>query len=314
MIIVLTGDNSFAIRQTLQRLIAENGQLLERFEASDINTSQLTDLVQGQSLFSQQRLVVIDQASADKALWSSLKDVLPNADDDTTLILVERAPDKRTATYKWLQKNAQLIDHPWWKGTESGRAEKWLEQYAKEFNLDLSREMRREMVSRATRAGDDGKPIIDQQQLANAVEQLQYSSNAVSLDDIDAVLAPSSHENVFELLAAALRREPDTVQTMLDNLSQNEDGHRVMGLLASQITNLVALTLAEDTVSVDQIASDTGTHPFALRQLARYANQLSKSELTDIVSAVAEADERLKKGQAEPWLLIRTAMLKISNK
>lgn len=314
MIVVLTGSNNFALRQTLKKLIADHGGEAERFEASDLETPQLVDLLQGQSMFSVNRLIIVDGASQQKSLWSGLKDILPKTSDDTTLILVETAPDKRTATYKLLQKNAQVIDHSWWKGGETGAAEKWLMSFAEQNQLEMPRDLAREMVSRATRAGDDGKAIIDQQQLANAVLQLSNLSGEVTNDHLDAVLAPGTHENIFELLAAALRRETTVVQTMVDNLSQTEDGHRAMGLLVSQLTNLTALTLADDARSIDQVAADIGAHPFALRQLVRFARQLSKSELTSIVQAIADADEQLKRSQADPWLLIRNALLTISRK
>lgn len=312
MIVVLTGSNSFALRQTLRRLVVDSGVEPERFEASDIETSQLVDLLQGQSLFSEQRIVIIDGADQEKSLWSKFKDVLGDVNPDTTLVLIANSPDKRTATYKWLQKNAKLVDHPLWRGSDTGSAKKWLQEYAKQQAVLLPAGMADEMVIRATRGADDGKPIIDQQQLANAVNQLSHSKAEINSDMLDVVLPPSTHENIFELLVTALRRETAKIEILVDHLSQNEDGHRAMGLLVSQLANLSALTIADSSVPVEKIASDIGAHRYALGQLSGHAGNLSKSQLATVVEAIADADVRMKQGQAEPWVLIKTALLKIS--
>lgn len=312
MIVVLTGENIFALRQTLQKLIDESGLTLESYEASSLEQSQLIDILQGQSLFSEQRLVVIDEADREKSLWASLKDILPAANPDTTVVLVSTAPDRRTATYKWLQKNARVVDHPQWRGGDTGQAERWLKEYADQQGVKLPADIIREMVSRATRSADDGKPVIDQQQLANATLQLSYSQGGITTEGLDAVLASSVHENIFELLTAALDGESGVVQVMVDHLSLSEDGHRAMGLLASQVTNLAAVALADKSTSIDQIAQEVGAHPFALRQMTSRARRLSRARLASIVEAIAGADLRLKRSEAEPWVLIRTALLAIS--
>lgn len=308
----MSGENNFALRQTLRELAKDSGLEPERIDASDIEPTDLIDLLQGQSLFSDQRLIIIEQASQEKSIWSALKDTLPNANTDTTLVLVANSPDKRTATYKWLQKNARIVDHPTWKGGDSRLAEKWLTKYAEQLGVKLPGNLVEDMVKRATRNADDGKPIIDQQQLANAVTQLSHSQTDITTDMLDAVLTPSTLENIFELLATALRRDTAKVQSMVAHLSQTEDGHRAMGLLVSQVANLAALVMADKSTSLDQVAKDIDAHPYALRQLLRYGDQLSKSQLSQVVQAIAEADVRLKQSQAEPWVLIESALLKIS--
>jgi DNA polymerase III delta subunit len=267
----------------------------------------------GQSLFAGDTVIRIDDASSNKSLWAALGDWLPNVSADTTLVLCERTLDRRTKVYKWLRSNASIVECNNFSPANARAAQQWLANYAQEQGAHIPAALQQSMIDRATHAGEtDDKPTIDQQQLAHAVQQLALVEGDVREDDIDAVLAPSQHENVFALLAAALTRDAPRVRDMIAGLRVQEDGYRVMGLLASQATNLAALAVLPAGMSIDDAARGIGAHPFAMKQLRSPAATLTRAQQRHAVAAIAHADSTAKQTGEDPWLLIETALLKIS--
>ncbi len=244
-----------------------------------MSVNQLGDALGGQTLFGGGEAVVIRRSSKNRSLWDALADWAEKLDDETTLILLETKPDKRTKTYKALQTHAKLVNCEAWSSRQTAQAESWLRDYAVKLGISLDTAITRSMVQRAIRPSEiDEKPIIDQQLLATAVKQLSLA-DTVDEAVLDTVMPPSLSENVFSLLERAIQGDIPTVQRMVSHLSSaQQDGHQTFGLLASQASNLAALTMSSQ--SPEQIAMDIGANPYALRQLAPIARQCSRERIS----------------------------------
>jgi DNA polymerase III delta subunit len=114
MITLLTGENSFENERALQRLVAASTVSIERVDGASLEMKQLPDLLMGATLFADKRLVVIRNLSENKSLWNDFGTWLPRVSDDIHLVLVEPKPDKRTKTYKDLQKVASIQESKAW--------------------------------------------------------------------------------------------------------------------------------------------------------------------------------------------------------
>ena len=64
--------------------------------------------MRGASLFHETRLVVLRQLSEHKELWAKLGEWARDVSADTTLVLVETKPDKRTKAYKALTRAGEV--------------------------------------------------------------------------------------------------------------------------------------------------------------------------------------------------------------
>lgn len=306
MIYLLLGENLFARDQALARIIG-SGEV-ERYSGEEIDESRLVDIFAGATLFAAERTVVIDGLSANKALWSLLPDRLASLDDRTTVVLLETRLDRRTKAYRLLQKHAKVVDCSPWTVRQSHQAEKWLAEYALECQLTLTAQQISQLVARSVRPSLDDQPIIDQALLATVVDQL-LNAPKVTDEVIDTVMAGETHDNVFGLLEAALAGDHRHLDEMIGRLEHHQDGHRVMALLSSQSIQLAGLVLAREAgvASIDQVASDLGAHPYALRQISGQAKHLDRADARRLVERMAWADERLKRG-AKPWQLIVTVL------
>ena len=306
MIYLLHGENLYTRDRELARIVGDAEA--ERYTGDEVDESRLVDIFAGGTLFATERTVVIDELSVNKSIWALLPDWLAKVDDSTSLVLLERRCDKRTKTYKALQKQAKVIDCTPWSPRQSRQAEQWLAEYVAAQDVKLTPQQVAELVSRSIRPGIDDSPMIDQALLATVIGQLQHAP-AVTPEVIDTVMAGESYDNVFGLLQAALDGDQGRLDIMIERLQHHQDGHRVMALLSAQGIQLVALVLARASgvTSTEQVASDIGAHPYGLRQLTGQASRLSLADAERLIDRLAWADGRLKRG-AKPWQMVEAVL------
>lgn len=300
MITLLTGENSFENERELRRLAAEFNGSAERVDGSELELRQLPDFLMGATLFADKRLVIIKNLSENKTLWSTLETWIGRVSDDVHIVLVERKPDKRTKTYKELQKVARLHESKLWSERDTLKAEQWVAGEAKVLGFDLDKKSAHVLVVRVG---------VDQWLLYRALEKLAVVET-VSPAVIEELIAASPTENVFNLLDAALKGDVSKMKKMLKTLETTEEPYRLFGLLSGQAFWLAALSVAEKPLA--EVARELMAHPFTLSKLASYAKKLDKTDIKNVIAAFAEADNAMKTSAAEPWLLIERALLKVA--
>lgn len=299
MITVITGENSFENERALSRLVADFDGTPERIDGETLELRQLPDLLMGMSLFASKRLVIIKNMSANKTLWNDFENWVGKVSDDIHLVLLEPKPDRRTKTYKLLQKSAIVHESKLWTERDVPLAHKWVGQEAAPMGIVLDKNCIHTLVSRVG---------VDQWQLFQALQKLSVV-DAVTPDVIEDLIEPNVAENVFNLFEAALKGDSRRVRRMLATLELTEDVFRLFGLLSSQAFQLAVLASTDKSSSV--VAGDLGVHPFALSKLGPFAKKLGKAGAKKIISALAEADTALKTTAADPWLLLERSLLKI---
>ena len=291
MITLLTGDNSFEIREALQALATDFEGTPERFDGAQLELRQLPDLLMGGTLFAEKRLVIISDLSTNSALWQKLPEWLPRVSDDVHLVLVDEKPDKRTVSYKALKEAALVKEFTAWTERDQPKAEQWLEARAKMQGLTLDKKTVHHIVARVG---------VDQWLLANALEIVSLLDE-ITLETIDQTIVANESENVFELFEAALGGDREMLQNRLRTLELQEDPYALFALLSSQAFSLAAVTYADDTQNP---AKDFAIHPFVVSKLSRHAKRLGKPAVSKIMKQFAQTDADMKISKAEPWLLI----------
>lgn len=301
MTTLLTGENSFELERALRKIVGAFEGGVERIDGSELELRQLPDLVMGGTLFAAERLVVIKGLSDNKAIWPVFSDWLGRVSDDVHLVLVEPKPDKRTKTYKDLQKVARVEEFKPWGERDGALAERWAQAEAKTLGLVLDAAGARLVVARVG---------IDQWAIYRALEKLAVLDE-VTPEVIQDIIELSPIENVFNLFETALRGDSKGVMHMITTLELTEDPYRVFGLLSGQAVQLLALTLGDKTSA--EIAKDIGAHPYAISKLGSSAKRLGATGSKRVVQAFAEADKAMKTSAAEPWLLIERALMKVAS-
>ena len=246
-------------------------------------------------------------------MWAKLGEWARDVSADTTLVLVETKPDKRTKAYKALTRAGEVIAaEPLTERTRSA-AETWLRDLARAQGVKISRAQAANMVSRVLIPNETSRIAeVDQLQLAHAVKAL-VNVDTVTDEAIAAVLPPAREFSVFDILELAARRDVRAVQKALSELRAADDPYKVMALLWVQWAQLAAVMMAEGASSA-QIASDLAIHPFVakkLQALVPYFNAASVRELTQLA---AELDYQSKTLAAAPWDIINRFVLTVSTR
>ena len=300
MITLLVGENSFEIERALADITNNFDSNVEKINGVDLQLSQLPDILMGVSLFATSRMIIIRNLSENKMIWPIFGDWILKISDDINLVLIESKLDKRTSTYKTLKNNVIIKDFQLWNDRDLAQAEKWVIAQAKTMNLDLDKKSVQVILFRVG---------VNQWQLFHALEKLSLTDK-VSIETIENIIEPNPTENVFNLFETALRGDLKQLKQTLRNLEQSTDAYQLLGLLYFQVFQLAAVVSAQKT---DNIAKDFGIHPYAVSKLSSIAKQVGNRNITKIVSIFAATDDEIKLSQAEPWLLIERALLKVAS-
>jgi len=299
MITWLVGENSFEVREAVQALAANFNGTLERVDGSELSIAGLPDLLMGVSLFASERLIVISQLSTNAAVWEKIPEWLPRISDDVHIVFVDNKPDKRTTSYKALKAVADLKEFPAWGDRDAQKADQWVSARAKAAGLVLDRKIIQHLVNRVG---------LDQWQLAHALDILTLLDE-VTIDTVDAVIAPNLHENIFQLFETALESKSLQVADMLKTLTIQEDPYALFALLNSQALTLAVVTYADGDANPTK---DFAIHPFVASKLVRHGKRLGKTKVGRILEAFAKTDADMKRSKAEPWLLIERLLLEVA--
>lgn len=304
MIYLLFGDNAYAKQQALLSLIADIQQkygieAVERFDGETLEPRQLSNILQGTSLFSTNKLVVITDASKNKSLWLHLEQWIETPIQGADIALIETTPDRRTKTFKLLQKQANVKEY---KQLTESEAAQWLVQVAKERDGIITSAEAKQLVARAG---------TDQWRLSNELDKLL--AHGINTDAIETLVEPTLQANVFALLDAVLHKKSKDAAKHLTSAKITEDPYMLFGLFSAQLLQLAALVYGGNR-SVDDIAKQLNTHPFPLKKLAPLAKKMSFQELKLIVDAVVELDNQLKSTGLDPWLLLEQTLTKIAHR
>jgi DNA polymerase III delta subunit len=299
MITVLTGDNSFEIARAVNKIVDGFNGVAERVDGSELELKQLPDLLMGATLFAEQRLVIIKQLSENKAVWTAFSDWLGRVSSDVHLVLVESKLDKRTATYKDLQKAAEITEYKAWTERDTLKAEQWVAAEMAATGKAIDQASVRALVKRVG---------VDQWTLYQALQKLSVL-DVISPEVIAEHVEANPAENVFDLFESALKGNATKIKQMIETLSLGEDPYRLFGLLSGQAFQLAALAAADDRPS-SEVAKDLGVHPYGLGKLAPHARRLGRKGSKRVVAAFAEADAGMKTSTTDPWLLIERALIK----
>lgn len=299
MITFLYGNNNYQARQALNKILQNfvTKEGIERYDDS-LSPAELPSILTSLSLFAPERLVVLSGLSANKDTWAALGQEVASIPDEVHVVVHEEQVDKRTKTFKDLQKLATVvaIDEP----TEV-EAVQWLIDEATKRGASLASAQAQAIVARVG---------LNQWQLHFALEKL-VGFDEITHALIQEIVEATPQASAFELIDAALGRQPEKVLAMVKTLRVSEDAYFFFGLLASQLFQLISLNATKKSPNL--VAKDLGTHPYPLQKLQGIASRLKANDRKTIATILADCDNLLKRSGAEPWLVLEQALLKLAS-
>lgn len=281
-IVSLIGSNSFTLHKYLEEITARflktNSKLaLERIDGEETNSRDLIEAVQGGSLFSKAKLVVVRDLSLNKAAQSDIEQIISSVDENTDLILVDPNIDRRSAYFTVLKDKSELHD---FKGLEPLELVKWLVNEAKKQSANLSLSDANHLVERTG---------ANQRLLATELDKLVTYSPDISRQTIDELVVENPQSKVFDLLDAVFGgRKQVALKLYSEQRAQMVEPQEIVAMIAWQLRLIVLAKVTDKTP--DQIATDTSSSAYPIKKAAGLGRNLSKEELKSLINGLYEID------------------------
>lgn len=299
MVYLLAGENTYEAERRLKELVAQFGGDVERVDGSELTSEQLPDLLAGVTLFSSDRHIVIKNASQNKPVWTALGEWFERG-VDTDIVLVEKSPDRRTKTYKWLEKHATFFEC---KELPQAELEKWFVAAAKHRELVMPPVLARFVIEYVG---------TDQWQLSHVLEKIQLSNRTPDEALIRELIEPTPQATSFEVLDAAFSGDTSRLERLLETVMDDSDPYQFFGLLASQVYALALIHAGADKPR-DAVAKAGNIHPFVISKLTPIARRLSRGSLQTLATRLGELDANMKLLATPPWLQLRVFLLSLKD-
>jgi len=233
------------------------------------------------SFLEPRKLVVVRDFGQSKELMDRIEDIVGQVADSTDFVLVDEKLDKRTAGYKYLKKNVEVIDYIPLQEYES---EKWLTKLAAELTTKLSPSAAKYLIARVGN---------DQLRLEQELIKLASNGREVTQNLIDDLTEQQPQSKVFDMLDALFQGRLDSAWMLYkDQRAQGEDPHKIIAMITWQLTQLT-LAIHAPMKTVDTLKS-AGVSPYGAQKLLRMSNRITKDQLKSYINELATIDEHIK--------------------
>lgn len=299
MILLLHGDNRFERGEYLAGLLESRGVEPEYVDGDTFDIDSLASLTQGQSLFAEDRLVLIDGLSQNSDAWEAFSKWIEKFEVGVDLVILEGRLDKRKLATKSIIKKSTAKEFKLLKEGDSGAAVSWLMEWSEsKRGVKLERTAAVELV---------GRVGFDQGMLVGELDRLLSLGDAFGVDAVRRYTPDRVESKVFGILEAAIKRNHSVVLSELQTLKATSDPYSFLGLITSQLVQFAGVWASSD---VTKVSSELKLNAYALKSAQRIG--VDGARLERAVGVVAEADYKMKTTSADPWGLVELALIDIA--
>ncbi|WP_285765405.1 DNA polymerase III subunit delta [Peribacillus sp. SI8-4] len=135
----------------------------------------------------------------------------------------------------------------------------------------------------------------------------------ITAEIVEKLVAKSLEQNIFTLVDHVLQRKMKSAMTILhDLLRQNEEPIKILSVMAGQVRLMYQVKeLSRQGYSQQKIAGQLKVHPFRVKLALEKTGKFQERELLSIMNDLAEADYKMKTGQADKAITLELLLLKI---
>lgn len=295
MITLVYGNDIFQAKQHIQQLIdqinLDNNINQQRVDGSQIDPSELQNILQPFQLFSQKSTIVLKNPLLNKRpIEPILINYIQNPHQNINLIIwQEHNIDKRKSFYKTIKKlKLPIVELSLPKKMQMNR---WLSDYCRQQNIRITPDAVNLLAQSHT----------DTYQLHQEITKLKiFTDNNITIEDIKKISPPSLTNVIFDLTDQISLKKPQAFLTAKNLVRQGENPLRLLATLSTHIANLICIKeLQQKNHSMPQIKSTLKLHPFVIEKGLQQCRNFSLTDLKEIYSTIAQTDINLKTGQGD---------------
>ncbi|MTD30015.1 DNA polymerase III subunit delta [Planomicrobium sp. YIM 101495] len=300
---VIVGDESYFIKQTIDRLKAKlsEGELeLSQFDLDEVPVDHVIDEADTIPFFSDRKLIVAKNASFLKAAergkekinhdLKSLEAWLKNPSSTSVTIFV--APyeklDERKKVTKLMKEHAVVIEA---KALQVNDLEVWLESEARSHGKQFGPGAASQLIEIAG---------TDLTLLASELEKmaLYVGSEQEEIDRslVEEMTSRTLEQDAFKMLQLYLDGNAGgALRVYRDLIQQKQEPVALAALLASQIRFMIhVFYLQKKGYHAQQISKQLKAHPYRVKLLVEKRNRIPEQRLLQVLSDLATVDIQLK--------------------
>lgn len=224
-----------------------------------------------------------------------------------TTVLVFVVPHEKLDERKKLVKTAKSSDYTIaFTPLQSEELLQWLLKRVSNQGRSMDKQVAEELLRRVS---------TDMHALAAEVDKLCLHAGvggAVTVRSVVDLVPMATEQNVFKLTEKlAALRTAEVMSLYYDLLKQKEEPIKLMALLVRQFRNMLYVKeLSSQGYSAQQMASQLGLHPYAVKITGDQARKFSSERLANMLSELADLDYEMKTGRVEKALGLELFLLK----
>lgn len=311
---LIYGEQDFLKDQLLKEfqhtiLAGENDDFNYQYFTDPVQMADLVASAEQLPVFAERRLVVArgkNLFSESAAGDDELQSYLDNPNISTCLVLIADKIDNRRKAIKTIKEKGELVNLTPPKGNELIA---WIQEQGKLRGKSLE-PMAIEMLIAAS--GDNLLLI------AHELDKVALFSEQTKItrQDLEQTISKTTNLNVFKITDLAIERKgAAAVQLYREMVQAGEYPLKIMALLSRSFRQLlrVKLMLASKRLHDEEISRQLKLPSFVGKKLIAQQRAFSEEKLITILSAIRDADWRIKTGSLEATVAVEIVIYKIAN-
>lgn len=265
-------------------------------DGKETDTDRIDDAINSFPMMAEKKLVIIKNSGIFKAPKEEIREFwlkeLENLPDFVLLIFDEVEVDKRSATYKAVQKAGLCVEFQFMKEYEIAA---WVMREAQKSGKKISKDSAELLVSMCDPGIENIKNELDK--LCN------YSGEEIYKSDIEKVVSKPLNIVIFELTDALMNKQNDVAMAIILRLKENrESAFNILYLLSSAFDKMLqAKLLLEDGYPYNTISTKMKLAPFIAKKYIEGGKGFGRDFLIDRICKTAEYDIAIKQGEIDEW-------------
>ncbi len=308
-ILILSGTDTFKIKQTVQRLIEREGgdDSCERRDydaAQDETRSALTDAA-SPSLFVPSRVIVIH--NLDKAKVDSLEALLNYVKQpatDSTLVLVLGSKGSPKKALKELLTEVPVVEIA---AASRSDIRSLIVRRFKEAKIAIDKDAFDLLLEQVGDRGEDALGEVEKMILWAG------EGNRIDLETCQKLLTTEAEEEIWATTrAVGEKNSAKALISLRRALDQGLDSFALLGMLARSFRQMWSLRVAkEEGIPQQKLSQVTGLKGYALQATARQVQGFSRTSLEHGLARIRETDIAIKGGSSLPEMALERLVVEL---
>ena len=290
----------------MQALVApEDTMNVTRFAGKETTEGSVLAQAETMPFFADRRVILVEDSGFFKNKTEELADYLENLPPYLVLLFSESEVDKRTKTFKAVQKAGHVVEFA--EQTEETLT-RWILTRMKKEGKKITQKTMQQFLQRTG---------TDMSRIDNELEKLlSYCAKkeVITDQDVEAICSTQVTNQIFDMVRFVTEhRQKEALDRYYDLLALKERPMRILYLIGRQYQQLLQIGgLSREGIPQNEIASVVGVPPFVVRKTLGLANRYGEIELQKILEELTKLEEDVKTGRLDETLSVELAIVKLS--